>query len=199
MRIFAPVGVITALLFVSFDALAEEADGPSHRGLFTRLTIGVGGAKAVNDGAAEIALGGPAGFFSFDIGGSLAERLALHVRLAGHNMVNPTLSVDGDERGETDDTSVSFSMLGLGLTYYFPSNFYLTGVVGFSGATVEVAGDEFESDTGFALAGDVGYEWWLGGDWGLGVAGRLEFHSIPADPNRLIDTAAAILFSVTYH
>ena len=199
MRVCAIVGVVSALTLASLDASAQDAEGPSHRGLFTRLAIGFGGAKAVNDGSPEVELSGPAGFFSFDLGGTLAERLVLHGRLSGHGISNPTVSLNGNELGEADDTSVTFSLLGVGLTYYFPSNWYLTGAVGLAGASFELDGEEYKSETGFGLAGVVGYEWWVGGDWGLGVAGRVELESVPNDPDRLVGKALGILFTATYH
>lgn len=199
MRIIKICAIVAPLTFAPVAAFAKEPEGPAHRGLLTRLALGFGVADAVNDGVPEIEVDGPAGFFSLDIGGTVAERLALHVRLSAHAMVSPTVSINGTELGEADDATVTFSLLGLGLTYYFPSNFYLTGVVGLAQATVEIAGDESESDTGFGLVGDLGYEWWVGGDWGLGIAGRLEVDSIPADPDRLVATAFGVLFTATYH
>ena len=199
MRTLAGVGVLAPLTFTTIDAAAQEAEGPRHRGFFMRMALGIGGADAGNDGPPEIEFGGAAGLGSFDIGGSLAERLALHVRFSAHTMVDPTVSVNGEALGEADDTTLTFSSLGLGLTYYFPSNLYLTGVLGLCGATAEVAGEEIESDTGIAIGADLGYEWWAGGDWGLGVAGRLEFDSIPDDPDRLVAVALGVLFSATYH
>jgi hypothetical protein len=35
------------------------------------------------------------------------------------------------------------------------------------------------TDLGFALDLTLGKEWWVGGSWGLGVAGAFGFHSVP--------------------
>lgn len=187
---------------VSLAVLAHTSEAraePSHEGLFLRLTTGLGGAVSAVDDAPEIELNGLAGFFSFDLGGTLARGLALHGRLSSHNLVNPTVSIDGDELGEVD-ASLSYGLFGLGVTYYFPSNLYLTGVLGLSRARLEVDGGAFESDTGFGLSADVGYEWPVGGDWGLGIAGRFEHHSVPTeDAERLIGNALGVLFSATWH
>ena len=84
-------------------------------------------------------------------------------------MVDPTVSVNGVEVGEADDTSLTFGLLGLGLTYYFPSDVYLTGVLGASLATLETPGLEAQSETGWGGAFDVGGEWHLAeiGGWAL--------------------------------
>jgi hypothetical protein len=194
-RFFPLLAASLALLSLSAEARAE----PSHEGLLLRLTTGLGGAVSSVDGAPEIELTGLAGFFSFDLGGTLTHGLALHGRISSHNLVNPTVSFDGEELGELD-ASLSYGLLGLGITYYFPSNLYLTGVIGASRATLQVDRDDFESDTGFGIEADVGYEWSVGGDWGLGIAGRLEHHSIPTDnADRLIGNAFGVLFSATWH
>lgn len=190
----------TALLATSLAASSALADeGPSHEGFMLRLAVGLGGAATQNDLSPSYELSGAAGFFSLDLGGTVAERLALHARIAGHSLVEPSLEVDGEDIGEIEDASFSVGSLGLGVTYYFPSNLYLTGVIGLANAQLEVSGLEFESETGFGLGADLGYEWAAGGDWGLGIAGRLEYRSIPDDPDTLSATALGVLFSATYH
>lgn len=39
--------------------------------------------------------------------------------------------------------------------------------------------DNVESNSGLALDFTVGKEWWVGGNWGLGLAGCFGYHSIP--------------------
>jgi len=201
MRILSSCSAFAIGSLLSSGALAGEegGSGPRHEGFMLRLTLGAGGAVTQNDLTPEIELSGGTGFFSLDLGGTVAERLALHVRLSAHAMVDPQVSIDGEDLGELSDASLSFALLGIGISYHFPSNLYLTGVVGVSSATLEVAGQEFDSDAGYGLVGDLGYEWATGGDWGLGVAGRLEYHSIPDDPDRLTAVALGVLFSATYH
>ena len=86
--------------------------------------------------------------------------------------------VAGDNLGDLDDTSLTFTLIGGGITYYLPSNLYLTGTAGLSRASFEFAGDEYDALNGIGFIGDVGYEWPMSDEWGLGVAGRLELHSV---------------------
>jgi hypothetical protein len=171
--------------------------GPRHDGLLLRLAFGLGGVAA-DDTLNDVTLSGGAGFFSLDLGGAVAPNLALHGRLSVNSMFEPNISDDGESFGELEDTSLSFSLLGLGLTYYLPSNFYLTGVLGLSQATFELYGDEYDALHGGGIIGDIGYEWPIGGDWGLGVAGRLELHSVRGDDERLSAAALSVLLSLTY-
>lgn len=179
----------------------EKHGGMPHDGVFLRLTAGFGGAAASNQDV-DSDFSGSAGLFSIDLGGTVGESLALHGRFSQHAMVDPNLSVGGTERGELDDSLVGFTLLGLGLTYYFPSDMYLTAVLGASVGSLDTPEYELQSETGWGGAFDVGSEWHVGGDWGLGVAGRLEIHSVPTgddDDARFSGVAFGVLFSATVH
>lgn len=170
---------------------------PAHEGLFARFAMGLGGAAA-DDDSNDVTLSGGAGLFSLDLGGSLAQNLALHGRLSVNSMFEPSLSSGGRTFGDLTDTSLSFTLLGLGLTYYLPSNVYFTGVVGVSRASFEFFGDEYDVLTGGGVMGDIGYEWRLGSELGLGLAARLEMHSVRGDAERLSTGAFGLLLSVSY-
>lgn len=197
MRPLAVSAGLASALAIVRPAHAE----PAHEGALVRLALGFGGASTASDTVPEVTLSGAAGFFSLDIGGTVGERWALHGRLSANSMVEPTVSVDGEALGEVADSSLSYSLLGLGLTYYFPSNLYLTAVLGLANATLKIGGVQSDSQVGGAFVGDIGHEWAVGGDWGLGLAGRIELYSIPSSDTDDSLTAAALglLFSATYH
>jgi hypothetical protein len=168
-----------------------------HQGLLLRFTAGAGGAAA-DDDLNDVTLSGGAGSFSLDLGGSIAPSLALHGRLGVSSMFEPAVSESGAFTGDLEDTSLSFVLLGLGATYYLPSNVYLTGVVGLSRASFQIYGEDYDALNGAGMMGDIGYEWPIGGDWGLGVAGRLEFHSVRGDGERLDTAGLSVLLSLTH-
>jgi hypothetical protein len=179
------------------DRRYEDYDNDTHRGLFLRGALGAGGFRADDDFNDETLSGG-AGLFSLDLGGALAPDLALHGRYSLNSVFEPTVSSDGEDLGDLDDTSLTFQMLGVGLTYYTPSNVYLTGVVGLSRASFELDGYEYDALTGVGFQGDIGYEWLLGSNLGLGVGGRLELHSVRGDGETLSTASLGVLLSVTY-
>jgi len=170
---------------------------PRHQGLMLRGTLGLGGSSA-DDDLNDVTLGGGAMMLSLDIGGSIAQNLALHGRLSANSMFEPGLSSGGEDLGDLEDTSLTFTLLGLGLTYYFPSNVYLTGVLGLSRASFEFYGDEYDSLDGIGLMGDLGYEWAVARALGLGIAGRLEVHRVQGDGETLSAASLGVLLSVTY-
>jgi len=174
----------------------EDYDN-THRGLFVRGALGAGGFRA-DDNLNGETLSGGAGMFSVDLGGSLAQNLALHGRLAINSVFEPTVTSDGEDLGDLADTSLTFSLLGVGLTYYTPANVYLTGVVGLSRASFELDGIEYDAMTGAGLMAEIGYEWLLGDSLGLGVGGRLELHGVQGEGETLSTASLGVLLSLTY-
>jgi hypothetical protein len=210
MRFTLTLGLMVSVLVV--PALAEAAPRryrryetrdeysyyPSHEGLLLRGTLGIGGIQA-DDDLNDLTLRGGAVFFSLDVGGSLSRNLALHGRYSINSMFEPSVSSGNYDLGDLDDTSLSFQLLGLGLTYYLPSNLYLTGVLGLARASFEdVYGEEYDALNGIGFQGDIGYEWPIGGDFGLGVAARLEFDSVSGDDEKLQTAGLGVLLSLTY-
>jgi hypothetical protein len=175
----------------------EAYFAPEHTGLFFRGGLGAGGVTA-DDQFNDSTLSGGAGMFSLDLGGSVAPGLALHGRLSGSSMFEPSVENDGQFAGELDQTSLTFTLLGVGLTYYLPSNLYLTGVAGLSRAAFEFYGDEYDTLNGVGFNGDIGYEWPIGRELGLGIAGRLELHSVRDEAGTLSTGALGVLISMTY-
>ena len=166
-------------------------------GLFVRGAAGIGGVAADDDDN-DLTLSGGAGVFSLDLGGAVAPNLALHGRLSFNSMFEPTISSGGEAFDTLDDTSLTFTLLGGGLTYYTPSNVYFTGVLGLSRASFEIDGDEYDRLTGVGFMGDIGYEWPLGSDLGLGIGGRLELHSVWNEDEKLQTAALGLLLTLTY-
>jgi hypothetical protein len=177
-----------------------------HTGFFLRLSLGFGYSRASRDtGVEDIALDGGSGFFAFDIGGAVVENLVLHARMSDFVNFSPTVKLGGEEY-EADEVTLSFVLYGAGLTYYImPVNFYATVAFGASLGMIEIDGDEYgETDVGFAVEGDLGKEWWVGSEWGLGVAARFSYASVPpasssSDAEWLKGMGIAVLFSATYN
>ena len=201
MRFPLTLGLLAAL--VTVPALAEARPRlyaryqPEHSDLFLRFALGGGGVTA-DDDQNNVTLSGGAGLFSVDLGGAVAPSLALHGRLAISSVFEPTISSGGDDLGDLRDTSLTFTLLGAGVTYYLPSNLYFSGVAGFSRASFEFYGDEYDALNGLGLIGDIGYEWPLANYWGLGIGGRLEFHTVRNSDEQLSTAMLGVLVSLSY-
>jgi hypothetical protein len=144
------------------------------------------------------------------IGGAIVENLILHADIYQLTLFNPTVYVDDTEVGPADQfgdvngvgQDVRLAGLGIGVTYYFmPVNLYLSGSIGLGQAVFEGDhGDTEGSDLGFGFNAMIGKEWWVGADWGIGVAGQLLFISAQDDVlGNINGLAASVLFSATYN
>jgi hypothetical protein len=147
-----------------------------------RLTLGLGygttSASADIAGAADVDISGLSGSFAIDLGGAVTENLVIHARMSDLSMVNPNVSVDGMDLGDADETSLTAFLFGPAITYYLmPANVYLTAAIGISWLRITNWNTDraAATDIGFGLNADIGKEWWVSDDWGLGVAGRFWF------------------------
>lgn len=193
------------------EAPPEETvfEGPDpgaerHDGFMFRVALGFGGGVASDKaGSREFVYSSPGASFSFDIGGAPLENLVIHGRLADFVIVNPSVSIDGMDTGTAEDVSLDALLIGPALTYYFmPINLYLTGAIGLSYLSMDDGTDTSSSDVGFGLNFDVGWEWWVSANWGLGVAGRFWFTGLTDKSGSVSEDwsflASGLLFSATY-
>lgn len=181
-----------------------SAASQTHDGFFIRLAPGLGVSSFSEKlGGDKIELDGMSGLFNFAIGGAIAENLILQLDISSLNISDPDVTFNGQDQGSLDGDS-STSLVGVGLTYYFPSNFYLTGAVGVAKSKIETNGQTGETDSGYGINLMVGKEWWVSENWGLGVAGQLLYTSCPDKPINGVKgdvntTSVGLLFSATYN
>ena len=171
------LGFVLVALFVV--APCASAGLPrTHDGLMLRLSGGVGFDSTELE---DFELSGTGFDGNFAIGGMVGTNLALHGTLWGWDVSDPDVEID-DLEGELQG-NVSMWALGGGLTYYMmPANIYFTGSLGMGKLNYEDPdGDGSDTDMGIALDLAVGKEWWVGNSWGLGVAGSMNYHSLPDD------------------
>lgn len=171
-------------LIASANPAAAVSRPETHDGFMLRLTLGLGyEGLALSDGAGtEIDLSGFGLSSSITLGGVVAENLAIHGDFFGLAAVSPNVAINGEEFGEATDSSISLSGLGVGLTHWvMPLNLYLSATLGLAKASIDVEGDAYEADWGFALRAMVGKEWWVADEWGLGVMAELTWANVPTE------------------
>lgn len=176
-----------------------RADEPSHDGVFTRITVGADYSTTVAQDPAGSRLRGSAGLASLDLGFSIVERFALQGRLSVRRLIDPKVKLNGRNLGQLENTSGSSGLLAGGFTYYARPNWYLTSVIGIARATMNVGGLSKRSLIGYGFEGDLGHEWGLGGDVGLGLAARVSYYSVPQADGRVEWVGLGALLTATYH
>jgi hypothetical protein len=190
---------------------APEEGSEQHDGFMLRATIGFGGASVKRDGgsaalftASEAEYSGPGLLWSLDVGGSPVDNLVLHGRLSQITMGNPNVTLDDEDQGTIDGLSAGALLIGPAVSYYFmPINLYATAAVGLGVIVVTDEDEEEEatSDAGVALNFDVGKEFWVNDQWGLGVAGRFWYTAArdeEAGDAEFDCIGGGLLFSATY-
>jgi hypothetical protein len=185
-----------------------------HDGFMLRLAIGlgfggVGGDQQILTGK-EVALSGIGLNFGVGIGGALTENLVLNADLFQATLFNPEVEIDGEDAGRADELKDDLGVgedseltgIGIGVTYYLmPANVYFAGSVGIGKVIfVDRSGDRGGSDVGFATNLMIGKEWWVGVDWGIGVAGQLIIIAAKDDIlGNVGGLGFGLMFSATYN
>lgn len=179
----------------------------THDGFMLRFTAGLGYGAALASGDDDYTFGGVSGGFSFDIGGAVNENLVLHARFSDMPLIDPIVYLDGDQTAREIDDAIGTGMLfGPALSYYFmPANVYLTVAIGLSwlARASERTGVD-DSDAGFGTNLDIGKEWWVSTNWGLGIAARFWYSHTSEENVERQDVkydmlGFGILFSATYN
>lgn len=201
-RLFVMVAcVVTVSAIFSEKACAEAY---VHDGLFLRVATGVGwNTTSSGFGGNELELSGVSGLFNFAIGGAVAQDLILHLDVSGVATSDPKVKINGNEQA-ADVSSSSTSMAGIGLTYYFPSNIYVTGAVGMAKSKKESGGIEGSTGTGYGVNAMIGKEWWVSDNWGIGLAGQFLYTNCPDKgingvSSDVKSTSFGVLLSATYN
>ena len=158
----AAMGLVAVIMAAVCAPGAAASDRAHDGGFFLRLAVGGGHANTeIDEGPISLGLSGVSGTFDVAIGAVVARNFAVHGTLGGFGMVDPTVDFNGIEE-ETEDTSVTMTLVGGGITYWFgDSNAYVTASAGAGQLVVEFDGDEEDSDTGFAAEVGIGKEWWV--------------------------------------
>ena len=200
----AVVVTIAALSLPSSTSFGAEPR--THDGFQFRGTVGLG---YISDAESSNAtLHGGAGMFEVYLGGMPIPGLAIGGFLSGEEAIGPSVSVNGFT-ASSNDTTLTLLQIGPYIDYY-PNphkGFHIMGTIGFARLIARYDDGNFnasDSGNGFALGGGIGYDWWVGREWTVGILGRFTF----ASTSRTLDGgisvsektfAPAVLFSVSFH
>jgi len=195
-----------------WDHVGES--GHRHEGFLLRLSIGLGfGAVSGSDQVLsheDVSLTGLGLHTQLAIGGALTENLILNADLFQTTIFNPKVKVGGNDLGDANDIDEDIGVgedtnlagIGIGVTYYImPANVYVAGSVGIGEVIfVDGSGNRDGSDVGFVTDIMVGKEWWVGVDWGIGVAGQFVLVAAKDDIlGSVSGIGLGLVFSATYN
>jgi hypothetical protein len=181
-----------------------HAEAHVHDGLFLRVAPGVGWNGTSKDiGGDATDLTGFSGMLNFAIGVNIARNLALHLDVSGVSGANSNVANTGS--GQSSEFNyITSSSVGIGVTYYIPSNYYLSGAVGRAETNKRSGGVILTTDPGYGVNVMLGKEWWVSDEWGIGFAGQFLYtlcpdRTFPGVQTDVKSTSYGILFSATYN
>jgi hypothetical protein len=171
-----------------------------HDGFYLRLQGGMGymmTSESTGTLHGVSALGGMA------LGGAVASNLILYGELL--DVVEANKSYGGG-----DGAMILMVGFGPGVAYYLePINMYFSGTLIFSGLMAspletkdsKTKGIDLTSDIGFGFSMQVGKEWWVSDNWGLGAAFQFHFASMKNKDvdARITALGFGALFTATYN
>jgi hypothetical protein len=187
LRCLAAVCLLVLLASSPSLASAQEPGAETHDGGMIRLTLGVGGGSVRQDysnvAGLEVELSGSGLVWSADFGAGVTERLTAHARIGQLFLLPPRLRAKNAAPGSPESqplargSTLTATLVGVGASYNFmPINLYVTAIGGLSVISLAL-GDAVDHDqevvqTGVGFNFDVGKEWWVASQLGLGVGAR---------------------------
>jgi hypothetical protein len=196
-----------------------------HDGFYLRVALGF---AAMSDGLSARmgdyeAVGRSTGIATASelaIGGTPARGLVVGFGIYGSNVVASDFIPDADTKYDLSAglpagvslSGANFVLLGPFFDYYlFPTRgYHIQAALGFAALSgTRVGFDQLKvSDNDPALGGGlmfgIGYEWWIGNQWSLGVLGRFSGAILGHEINNVrwlhvVGVAPGLLFGITYH
>lgn len=204
----APTTATTA----AAEATPKESGARTHDGLHLRLGLGFGGLTDTITldwpvGITTVEIDGKASggslAFHLGIGGEVAEGLTLGGYLLTESVTDPAIEFEGTQVTDTVDVG-TLAMLGVFIDYYtnVHKGFHLGGGLGAATLkTTDTSGNTSEADQQPGGGGAmflIGYDWWIGDQWSMGILGRITGAGLRGDHIRHDLGALSILFSVAY-
>ncbi|MET0591417.1 MAG: hypothetical protein ABW133_01875 [Polyangiaceae bacterium] len=190
---------------------AVPPDARSHSGFFLRMAVGGGylaNSSTLTGGSYQggvDATGGAVGL-ELSIGGALSPGIILAGSYSFQTVGNANLK--NDTRSVRSPHDPTFTLLGVMLDVYpnAKGGFHLGGALGLAAVTIREVDDTMpkpSAQNGIGIAPHIGYEWWVGNYWGLGVLGKLLLARSEGDYGNSTEKntviGGAIMFSATYN
>ncbi len=194
-------------------APAATADETVHMHDGWYLSAGLGGGYFTDDfeqtfvvvREAQGQATGSSGAFHIALGGTPARGLVLGGAVLVDQVADPKITVDGVDVSDQDDISVgTFVLVGPFVDWYFTAGegLHLMGVLG--GASIRVkdasgSQDENVNPGGAGASVGLGYNWWVGEQWSLGVLGRGTGATLFGENLSHRVTAGALMLFASHH
>ena len=173
-------------------ARAQEPDRATRVGVYARGSVGFAGVASADD---DVTVSG-AGADLLLAGGVSVGQLVFFAEFFGARTFGVDVDFDGDT-GSCDDCSLRLGsrfLPGLGVGYYTPTGFNYAVSLHAPGLTLEIEGEDFDSDRGAFVLFEAGKDWPVTDNLAAGVGLRLGAGSIDETGVALFSLAASFTF-----
>ena len=192
----------------------------THDGFYLRLQLGLGYTRmSTHTMMSDVSLAGFSDSLGIALGGALNSHLIIYGTLIESTARSPKGKIDGPLSSAVSDGMLVGTVsvggfgvagvagVGAGVAYYLDSNVFFAGSLLASRLVADDTNGNTvaKSDWGFTFEGQVGKEWWVSDNWGVGVAGQLLLGAMQDHPysNENVPTwqltALSVLFTATYN
>jgi hypothetical protein len=181
-----------------------------HDGFYLSMGLGlIFGNITDKSSSYDYTYSGTGSEFDFKIGGAIKENLILHATLDSKAIAGPSVSgsnVSGSESGIASNMLLGEGFYGGGATYYFmPTNFFISGSLGYGYFTLKDSKDNINISTekGLSFQIKIGEEWWVSDNWGLGIGvtyGKTNLtNKFQGDSEDMDSNRFGIMFNTTFN
>ncbi|MFZ5630930.1 MAG: hypothetical protein ACOY5B_17485 [Spirochaetota bacterium] len=191
------------------DATVGAADR-THVGLFLRL-LGGGGSyyfsetPVLSNNTGTFTAEGQAGFYSVQIGYSILQNLIVYGARNALSAEAPEYRLNGATNGFRPQGFMNVTGFGAGASYYVPAwNLHFSADVGTALTSLNLGSTTTNSQQGLGINLQVGKEWWIAKNLGLGVS--FYFHRSSMDDRasgsivpKITNTLYGLAVTLTYN
>lgn len=195
-------GTLAAALGVAASAQAEPK---THDGFYLQADLGVGYLSSSEEaGPAKTTYSGITTPFAFLLGGTVGP-VVIGGGFFGDRAASPKATYEAPGvSGSQDLNDVTLTLIGIGMfADIYPDvhkGLHIQPFLGWGGLDASVNGNSGGSDpTGLVTAIGVGYDWWVGDQWSIGVMGRFAYAPLKLNDASFNTIAPALLATFTYH
>jgi outer membrane protein W len=168
--------ILLSIAIAAISAFATSAP-KTHDGFFMNITAGIGYGSFSDDlsNGNSIEASGLQTEGDFKIGGTIFPNLILHATFQLNVIHSEFDCKSEDEHYKINHDGFNTFLFGAGLTYYFPNeqNIFVSASAGITDYSVtfgQFSLPILDLDAGFGFVLSVGKEWWVGNEWGIGIA-----------------------------
>jgi hypothetical protein len=198
----------------------SEGQSPVHHGFYFRGAVGAGLAASAsghpdgdNNSADNANISGGSVDVELGFGGTVYPGLAVGGMVYGSSFPSPTYSISGMN---LSGGTIVLSSIGPFADWYFDpaKGLHAQAAIGFAALQAKQGSSsnpnsfppQDYSGTGGSFMAGIGYDWWVGSQWSLGLLGRVQYlsgsltDSTAGDPK--VDLQAfvtSILATATYY